>query len=172
MPFTPLHMGPGMLIKALLQGAFSMMIFGWCQVLMDIQPLVVMITGAGHLHGFSHTFVGSTGVAIIAAVSGKPGLEWLLSTRIAGNRQEDIRFFGLNRKLGWVVTFVSALIGSYSHVALDAVMHSDVQPWFPLSVENPFLYVLRVDVLQVFCLITGVIGLLLYFTLGEIKRRS
>lgn len=29
MPFTPFHMGPGLLVKALLQGSFSLMVFGW-----------------------------------------------------------------------------------------------------------------------------------------------
>jgi hypothetical protein len=40
MPFTPYHMGPGILIKALLQGSFSLMVFGWAQIVMDIQPLI------------------------------------------------------------------------------------------------------------------------------------
>ncbi len=42
MPFTPFHMGPGLLIKAVLQGAFSLMVFGWAQIVMDIQPLVTV----------------------------------------------------------------------------------------------------------------------------------
>lgn len=32
MPFTPFHMGPGLLVKALLQGSFSLMVFGWTQI--------------------------------------------------------------------------------------------------------------------------------------------
>jgi hypothetical protein len=28
MPFTPFHMGPGILFKALLQGSFSLMVLG------------------------------------------------------------------------------------------------------------------------------------------------
>lgn len=44
MPFTPIHMGPGILIKSLLQGSFSLMVFGWTQIVMDIQPLIVLIS--------------------------------------------------------------------------------------------------------------------------------
>ena len=40
------------------------MVFAWAQIIMDIQPLVVMITGEGHLHGFSHTYVGATLIGI------------------------------------------------------------------------------------------------------------
>lgn len=39
MPFTPIHIGPEIFIKAHLQGSFSLMVFGWTQVIMDIQPV-------------------------------------------------------------------------------------------------------------------------------------
>jgi hypothetical protein len=39
MPFTPLHMGPGIAIKAIARRRFSLMVFGWSQILMDLQPL-------------------------------------------------------------------------------------------------------------------------------------
>ena len=38
---------------------------------MDLQPLWVLINGHGHLHGFSHTFVGATLLAIFSALTGK-----------------------------------------------------------------------------------------------------
>ena len=71
MPFTPIHMGPGILLKGILQGSFSLMIFGWTQIVMDIQPLFVLISGEGHLHGFSHTYVGATLLAILSGLTGK-----------------------------------------------------------------------------------------------------
>ena len=64
-------MGPGMLIKSLLHGSFSLMIFGWSQILMDLQPLFAMITNEGKLHGFSHTFLGASLIAVIAVLTGK-----------------------------------------------------------------------------------------------------
>ena len=60
MPFTPFHMGPGIFIKALLQGSFSLMVFGWTQVIMDIQPLVVLISGEGH-YAISRWIAGRQG---------------------------------------------------------------------------------------------------------------
>ena len=71
MPFTPIHMGPGILIKSLLQGSFSLMVFGWTQIVMDIQPLIVLISGEGHLHGFTHTYVGVILIAIFFGANGK-----------------------------------------------------------------------------------------------------
>lgn len=64
-------MGPGVLIKSLLRGSFSLMVLGWTQIVMDIQPLIVLITGEGHLHGFTHTYVGAILIALFAALTGK-----------------------------------------------------------------------------------------------------
>lgn len=158
MPFTPLHMGPGLLIKALLQGSFSLMVFGWTQIVMDIQPLMVMITGEGHLHGFSHTYVGATLLGIFSALSGKYlsqlGL-WIL--KITPNYSNSIP---------WIIVFMSAFIGSYSHVLLDSIMHWDVQPFYPVALSNPFLKLVSVETLHKFCLYTGLVGAGIYYYLA------
>lgn len=71
MPFTLFHMGPGIFIKSLMGGSFSLMVFGWTQIVMDIQPLIVLISGDGHLHGFSHAYIGARLLAILSAITGK-----------------------------------------------------------------------------------------------------
>ena len=72
MPVTPLHMGPGLLIKSVFRGAFSLTVFGWSQILMDLQPLVVLVTGEGRLHGITHTWLGAAVIGAVAAATGKP----------------------------------------------------------------------------------------------------
>jgi hypothetical protein len=153
MPFTPFHMGPGILVKALLRGSFSLMVFGWAQIIMDIQPLIVLLTGEGHLHGFSHTYVGATLIGIVSALTGKYAAEF------------GLRLVGQNRHLpiGWTITIVSAFIGSYSHVLLDSIMHADLEPFAPFAAINPFLGFLSVGTLHKFCLYSGLIGAGLYF---------
>ena len=47
------------------------MVFGWAQIVMDLQPLFVMITGERHPHGFSHTDIGAILLAILSALIGK-----------------------------------------------------------------------------------------------------
>jgi hypothetical protein len=118
-PFTPIHMDPGILFKALLQGGFSLMVFGWAQIIMDIQPLIVLLSGEGHLHGFTHTYIGATLIGAVSAVTGKYAAE-------LGLRLIDAHSF---LPIGWVVTIFSAFIGSYSHVLLDSLMHADLQPF-------------------------------------------
>ena len=71
-------MGPGMAVKAIAQDKFSLIIFGWAQILVDLQPLVVVHTHEGQTHGVTHTFVGAAVLGSVAATSGKPLAEALL----------------------------------------------------------------------------------------------
>ena len=166
MPFTPIHMGPGILIKSLLQGSFSLMVFGWTQIVMDIQPLIVMISGEGHLHGFTHTYIGATLIAILAALSGK-----YLS-------ELGLKIIGISNKVNpvvitWTVVFLSAFLGSFSHVLLDSIMHADVEPFFPFMFDNQFLTLITVPVLHKVCLYSGLFGTAIYYGLNlKVKLES
>ena len=163
MPFTPLHMGPGLLVKSLLQGSFSLMVFGWTQIIMDIQPLVVIFTGQGHLHGFSHTYLGATLLGIACALSGKYLAQFGL--RLMGRVQY--------LPISWIVAITSALIGSFSHVLLDSLMHADVEPFAPFMQTNPFLGFISIETLHKFCLYSGLIGAGLYLAVSSyLKKRA
>ncbi len=156
MPFTPIHMGPGILIKAILQSSFSLMVFGWTQIIMDIQPLIVLITGEGHLHGFTHSYVGAVLIAISAALTGKYLSE--LGLKLLGiSRNED------PISIAWWVVFFSAFVGSFSHVLLDSIMHSDVEPFFPFLLDSPLLGLISVQMLHKICLYSGLLGAAIYY---------
>lgn len=148
-------MGPGLLIKSILRGSFSLMIFGWSQILIDLQPLVAIVTGSGPVHGFSHTYLGATLIGILAATTGK----YLADTAL---RLVD----------GWVskifamplwVAVASGLIGTFSHVALDSMMHLDMSPLAPFAESNNLLGIVSVSALHRFCVFSGLLGALLYF---------
>lgn len=157
-------MGPGILVKAILRGSFSLMVFGWAQIVMDIQPLFVLITGEGHLHGFSHTVIGATLLAVFSALTGKYLSEFGL--RLLGVWQDSSQI------IAWWVVWLSAFIGTYSHVALDAVMHSDVEPWWPWSLDNVWYGWLSAADMHLWCLYSGGIGGSVYLLISawSIKR--
>lgn len=156
MPFTPIHMGPGILIKSILSGSFSLMVFGWTQIVMDIQPLIVLLSGEGHLHGFTHTYIGATLIAIFAALTGKYLSEFGLKVLGMSKQQNPI-------SIVWWVVFLSAFIGSFSHVLLDSIMHSDVEPFFPFTLDNQFLGLMSVTALHKMCLYSGLVGAAIYY---------
>lgn len=148
-------MGPGILIKAVLQGSFSLMVFGWTQIVMDIQPLVVMITGSGHLHGFTHSFIGASLIAVFAGLTGKYLSELGLRILKIG-REQPITII-------WAVAFSSAFIGSYSHVVLDGIMHVDLEPFYPFTAHNGLLGLISVEALHKLCLYSGLLGAAVYY---------
>lgn len=160
-------MGPGLLIKAILQGSFSLMIFGWAQIVMDIQPLIVLLTSTGHLHGFSHTYLGATLMAICAAFTGKYLVEYGLNVITAYST-----FNPLPIRLTWRIVFISAFIGTYSHVLLDSIMHHDMKTFFPFDLENKLLGVITIDQLHQFCGYSGMAGALLYALVWLKARQS
>ena len=164
MPFTPIHMGPGILIKGLLQGGFSLMVFGWTQIIMDIQPLVVMITGEGHLHGFSHTYIGAILLAVFSAVTGKylTELGFKIITLGKGDAVSII----------WSVAFASALIGSFSHVFLDSIMHSDVQPFYPFVLDNHLHRAISVPMLHKLCMYSGLVGAVIFYGVNLAAKKT
>jgi len=149
-------MGPGILIKSVLGGSFSLMVFGWSQILIDLQPLYVLIRGEGRLHGFSHTYLGAAIVTVVAALTGK----WL--------SEFGLFVLGLNPsralKISWSVVFSSSFVGCFSHVLIDSIMHGDVRPFFPLSEGNVFHHLVSTGMLHVLCLISGIIGAVIYFS--------
>jgi len=159
-------MGPGLLLKALLHGSFSLLVFGWAQIIMDLQPLFVLISGTGHLHGFSHTYLGATLIGVFCAATGKFLGEFTL-------RQIDIPWYRHNRIL-WRVAMFSSFLGTFSHVALDSIMHFDMAPYFPFSDGNHLLRLMSVDALHRFCIYTGTAGIGVFFLLNHliIRRKS
>lgn len=150
MPFTPYHMGPGVLVKALLRGSFSLMVFGWSQVIMDTQPLVVILTNRGTLHGFTHTYVAAVVIALFAAVTGK----YLAQTALRLGQRPIPKVL----VIPWAVTLGSAFVGTFSHVALDSLIYTDIRPFAPFSQANPSLGLVSGPALHDISVLSGLVG--------------
>lgn len=145
MPFTPFHLGPGALFKAVGGRHFSFMVFGGAQVLMDIEPLIGLIQNKPILHGYTHTLGGALVIGLAAALTGRPISAFVL------------RLLSIpHSPLTWHAAFAGAFIGTYSHVALDAIMHADMSPWWPLASGNALLGAVPLGLLHLLCLGIGV----------------
>lgn len=162
MPFTPYHVGPGIAAKAILQGHFSLIIFSATQVVMDLQPLYVMLTGRGETHGSTHTLLGAAVLGILSALAFRYPTRWLLNLVQPPTRPKV--------GLSWMTAFFSALAGSFSHSIIDAMIYPDVEPFWPLTTANPLRTGITTPQMITFCWISGVIGLVLYVIIKLIRR--
>jgi hypothetical protein len=146
-PFTPFHLGPGAVFKAVGGRHFSFMVFGGAQVLMDIEPLLGILRGSVVLHGCSHTLAGALGIGTVAGIIGRPISTWALRLlRIP------------HHPFTWTASFLGAYVGTFSHVLMDALMHPDVQPWWPFSPANGLLAAVPVDWLHIACVASAFVG--------------
>lgn len=162
MPFTPFHFGPGLLIKSFAQ-KFSLTIFIFSQIIMDLEPLYFILTSNPPVHRFLHTFAGSHAVVLISVIAGKPICEF--SLRIFSK----IMRFKQEVKISWAAAFVSALVGAYSHVFMDCLMHRDMNPLYPFSAINPILHLVSLSSLHWFCAASFALGSIVYLVRRSYK---
>ncbi|PQJ97433.1 DUF4184 family protein [Chromatium okenii] len=159
MPFTALHMGPGIAIKALAGQQFSVLTFGIAQIAMDIEPLLGMMRGAERLHGVTHTYLAAVGIAALVAM-----IAPLLGRSLLRRWNRELRFYHLDwltapETFTPVAVISGALLGTLSHVLLDSLMHADMTPFAPWSDANPLRGWLSITALHWFCVATGLLGI-------------
>lgn len=160
MPVTPFHMGPGLAAKAVLGRHLSLMIFGFSQVAIDLEPMVHLARGDAVLHGFAHTYVGATLVAALSAVVGRPICQRLLERWTPDPESPFLIWLWGPDRISWPAAIVGAFVGSYSHVFLDSIMHADVLPLAPFSPANALLGAVSVGSLHLLCVVSGALGAL------------
>ena len=159
MPFTPFHLGPGALFKAIGGTHFSFMVFGGTQVLMDLEPAYRIWQNAPVLHGPTHTLAGALVIGTLGTLTGKPVSEFVL-------RRSGVP----HRPITWIASAAGGYVGAFSHVLLDALMHADMRPFWPMSDANPLLGAISLDMLHLSCAASGFVGAALWWFLR--RRRE
>jgi len=134
----------------------------------DIQPFIIIFFNLpGALHGPPlHTFIGST---ILLA---------LPLTALVFILRKPIQIITSPLKLKQNATIptilIGALIGVYSHILLDAILYTDIQPFYPITM-NPLLSQdpLRYYIMYTACAIAFIIALAMYgFYLWKYRQKQ
>ena len=130
MPFTPFHFGPSLFVGILLLSFIDFPTFLVASVIVDIEPFLVLTFNLDYpLHGFFHSLLGGTLVAIPLA---------LLMLKIRDKLTPLLSFFKIEQEISFLRILVASLSGIYIHILLDSRMYTDIQPFYP-SNYNPFL---------------------------------
>ena len=158
MPFTPFHLGPAATIKLIAGGYFSFMLFGFTQVVIDLETLYFVIQGQWPLHRFFHTYIGATLVLLFSYYLGKPFCELLLKAWNTMLSPKPTHIFYIKPRISKIAALSGATVGVYSHVLLDSIMHSDVAPFSPFTESNSMLHTITITELHIFCMLTGMFG--------------
>jgi len=171
MPITPLHFGPAAAAKAVTPKYFRIAVFGFTQLVIDMEPAYYMAQGLWPIHRFFHTYLGATLVAVFAVAVGKPIFELLIRwwNRRLSSRQRD--WLGIQEPITLTAAVSGALFGAYSHVLLDSVMHPDLRPFAPWSNSNGLLHLISNWQLNLLCAGLGVVGGVLFLLILLRRKR-
>lgn len=158
MPFTPFHFGPGLAAKAVAPVYFSFTIFVFSQVLIDLEVAIFMLSGDWPLHRFFHTYLGATIIAVASFIVGRPLCGLCLAVFQRSLKLTKTGIAAAMRLINPIAALTGAFVGSYSHIALDSIMHSDIRPLAPFSDENSLFHTVTVAELHLYCILAGVVG--------------
>lgn len=160
MPITLFHFGPGALINAAAPRDVSWTMFALANIAIDLEPILFFLVTGDPIHPYLHTLTGATLLALVCGTVGRPLCElWLRGWNRQLSRSQA-RWLGSEVTVTRRVALVSALIGTWSHLALDVVMHADVQVLWPWIEGNALRGVIPLDALHQLCIVTGALGLL------------
>ena len=153
MPITPFHFGAGAALHAVAPRRVSFLAFCVANCLTDCETIYNILWGGPPLHRFAHTFVGATLVALATT-----GL-FVAARKLAARTPLPDPFNW--QRLSTQTVAIGAALGTYSHIVLDGIMHSDVRPFAPWSDGNPFYRVIGLGALHWSLLIAGGVGVAL-----------
>jgi hypothetical protein len=164
MPATPFHFGPGLLVKAAAPRQFSMAAYSLAQVVIDIESGYYMLQEATPVHRQAHTFlVGGLIGLLCGLIVSRVGV-WFA-------RPRDAIPEALAAEYRLPVAVVSGVFGGLFHSVLDGIMHADIRPFRPFTTANPLYGLVSVQILYLFCIVTGVVGAALLLARERSARR-
>ena len=166
-PLTPYHLGPGLFFGLLFLIFIDFPTFLIASVIVDMEPLFILIFNLNYpLHGFFHSFLGGTIIALILA---------LIMTRIREFFTPFMSFFKIEQEFSFKKILLASLLGVYIHIMLDSSIYTDIKPFFPFDF-NPFyrstiLPGLSAELICVWCFLAGGIVYIIRLIIFVVKNR-
>ena len=159
MPFTPLHFGPGLIVKAAAPSQFSLTAYTLANVAVDLEPLHHIIRGDYPLHGPFHTLPLATLTGLLVGV----GVSLLLKVfRTVSSKDTDRKYpDALHAEFRLPTSIIGGVLGGLSHSLIDSLIYTDFHPFAPLSAQNPLHGLITPGDLSYSLFLAGVIGVVL-----------
>lgn len=132
MPITPLHLGILAPINHLLPGKVNNLSFWLVTLWLDASAIAYYAFDLemGEFHGpDTHSFIAAFAISGMVACAGVLYMLW----RAAVHARSTL---AAGQPWPWVI---GAFLGGFSHILLDAMVHSEMLPFHPLP-GNPFYW--------------------------------
>jgi len=156
MPLTPFHLGPGLFLSVLTLRFFNLWAILFGSIVMDIEPLVLLIVKRCYYcphHAFFHSILGAFfGSLILAAIL------WQYREKL---NEISLRF-KIQQHPSFKILFSSSLVAWLIHIFFDSLTHFDVFPFWPSHFNPIFIGKKIYWPLHLICFILGILGLILF----------
>jgi hypothetical protein len=154
MPFTPLHFGPGLIVKAAVPGQFSLTAYTLANIAVDLEPLCHIVHRDYPLHGPVHTLplATLTGLLVGVAVSLVPKVFRTRSLQYPHALRAEFRL---------PTSIIGGVLGGLSHSLIDSLIYTDFHPFAPLSIKIPLYGLIAPGDLSHGLFLAGLIGVVL-----------
>ncbi|MHA1213047.1 MAG: hypothetical protein ACTSSH_11350 [Candidatus Heimdallarchaeota archaeon] len=127
MPFTPFHLGFGVLLIAICP-FFDPIALLLGTILIDLEPIFHLLFNIGQLHGVFHSVLGVIvlffPISVISWVSYKLVNKW----------------FNYQYKFRWSLSLISSFLGLFSHILFDAGLYPEMMLFYPFTKQTGFLF--------------------------------
>ena len=166
MPLTPLHPGPALFLGSLFAKFFNLWALFFGSVIMDLEPLVLLIINPCYScphHGFFHSILG--------AIFGS-----LILTAILWKFREKLNRISLKYKIeqpfSFPILFFSSLAAWLIHIFFDSLTHFDLRPFWPSNFNPIFIGRKIYWPLNLILLILEIIALILIFQKSKSQLKN
>lgn len=161
LPFTPFHWGISILIQALLIFLDPVALFVG-SVIPDIEGITAwyILPGMGlPLHGPLHSFTGAFFLGLLTGIFSWFCFKYVFPQLIE-HSQLDLPFSLPEYSLK--CSLLSAFLGTFSHIILDAPLYGEMDLIYPLGVGNPLYEILPGILIYSICIFGFIIGSIIF----------
>jgi hypothetical protein len=149
LPFTPFHVGPGLLLKSGVPQHLSVVSYAAANVAVDLEPLYYLSRHEWPIHRWAHTFLAA---GLIGALVG------VLLAAVTRKLVRGATAPACKGEIGVRPVVLGGLLGGLTHPLLDGLMYTDIHPLAPFTLANPLLGVVSPRMVIIVCVVTGIFG--------------
>jgi hypothetical protein len=161
MPFTPYHFGPSGFFGLVFRKWIDLPVFIFANVIVDIEVLVVMLSGLGWPnHRYCHTLLGGAVIGALWGIAAYPMRDLF---------KKMMTILYIPYKTSLVKMVISGILGVWLHVFIDGLYHFDVQIFWPFKttwmrqILHDYITENQIEVICIFFLIAAFIFYILAF---------
>ncbi len=172
MPFTPFHWGISLLIQSIFIFLNPLALF-LGSVISDIEGVIslyIFPSAELPIHSFLHSIIGGIIIAFIVGL-----ISWVSFSRVLTDFDKKCKLKYFFKKYSLRNSILSSLLGTQSHIILDAFLYNEMNLFYPISYGNPLYGIAQEKMIYLICIISFIAGsiiLILRFSNFYLKRQK